>query len=388
MEKCDVCGKKTLLPEVFDGFNVCKVCFVKINGPFWKHSYKRYSDAEKNHQKALSNASKQNFPPDIISAIDMFFLNQMNGMVKCTCCKQLVNKLIDIENTSICEDCFSKINNSAWKEKEYLDNEQVETNRKQVLLIAQKNNFPMEIVNNINQYFDKKIQPGLICVVDGGVGQILKVYEDYCELITSNRFDLEEMSKRYGKALRHSKFSANSFTKNAAKAMAFGVLIPGGTIVQAGVRAAASAAVTIAADMFLSGKSKLNIVKGNIVINYTRFEFADYLPCGNGENDVGYIRFTHGQENLNNDIVFLFARNEKKAERAYEYIYSAVNSAQEAKMNNKEANVINNQTLVQNAQIVNNHSAADEIKKFKELLDMGIITQEEFNAKKKELLGL
>ncbi len=33
-------------------------------------------------------------------------------------------------------------------------------------------------------------------------------------------------------------------------------------------------------------------------------------------------------------------------------------------------------------------SAADEIKKFKELLDMGIITQEEFDAKKKQLLDL
>ena len=33
-------------------------------------------------------------------------------------------------------------------------------------------------------------------------------------------------------------------------------------------------------------------------------------------------------------------------------------------------------------------SAADEIKKFKELLDMGAITQEEFGAKKKQLLGL
>ena len=33
-------------------------------------------------------------------------------------------------------------------------------------------------------------------------------------------------------------------------------------------------------------------------------------------------------------------------------------------------------------------SAADEIKKFKELLDMGVLTQEEFDAKKKELLGL
>lgn len=33
-------------------------------------------------------------------------------------------------------------------------------------------------------------------------------------------------------------------------------------------------------------------------------------------------------------------------------------------------------------------SPADEIKKFKELLDIGVITQEEFNAKKKQLLGL
>ena len=33
-------------------------------------------------------------------------------------------------------------------------------------------------------------------------------------------------------------------------------------------------------------------------------------------------------------------------------------------------------------------STADELKKFKDLLDMGIITQEEFDAKKKQLLGL
>lgn len=35
-----------------------------------------------------------------------------------------------------------------------------------------------------------------------------------------------------------------------------------------------------------------------------------------------------------------------------------------------------------------NTSAVDEIKKYKELLDMGILTQEEFDAKKKQLLGL
>ena len=42
----------------------------------------------------------------------------------------------------------------------------------------------------------------------------------------------------------------------------------------------------------------------------------------------------------------------------------------------------------QNASATNTISAADELKKFKELLDMGAITQEEFDAKKKQLLGL
>lgn len=38
--------------------------------------------------------------------------------------------------------------------------------------------------------------------------------------------------------------------------------------------------------------------------------------------------------------------------------------------------------------IINQVSSADELKQYKELLDSGVITQEEFDAKKKQLLGL
>ena len=41
-----------------------------------------------------------------------------------------------------------------------------------------------------------------------------------------------------------------------------------------------------------------------------------------------------------------------------------------------------------NATVQASLSPAEELKKFKELLDMGIITQEEFDTKKKQLLGL
>lgn len=47
-----------------------------------------------------------------------------------------------------------------------------------------------------------------------------------------------------------------------------------------------------------------------------------------------------------------------------------------------------NEHNMEATQMVQQGSAADELKKFKELLDMGVITQEEFDAKKKQLLGL
>ena len=47
-----------------------------------------------------------------------------------------------------------------------------------------------------------------------------------------------------------------------------------------------------------------------------------------------------------------------------------------------------NQTVQQTVQQTIQTSNADELRKYKDLLDSGIITQEEFDAKKKQLLGL
>ena len=41
-----------------------------------------------------------------------------------------------------------------------------------------------------------------------------------------------------------------------------------------------------------------------------------------------------------------------------------------------------------NAETIKNISSANELAKYKEIMDQGIITQEEFDAKKKQLLGL
>lgn len=48
----------------------------------------------------------------------------------------------------------------------------------------------------------------------------------------------------------------------------------------------------------------------------------------------------------------------------------------------------NNSVSNSEINVIQQSSSADELKKFKELLDTGVITQEEFDAKKKQLLGL
>ena len=67
--------------------------------------------------------------------------------------------------------------------------------------------------------------------------------------------------------------------------------------------------------------------------------------------------------------------NKKAEDEILKQIKAFVEDAKE------RASANQGQTVIQQA------SAADELRKFKELLDMGIITQAEFDAKKKELLG-
>ena len=100
-------------------------------------------------------------------------------------------------------------------------------------------------------------------------------------------------------------------------------------------------------------------------------------------NENGFQKLLTFQTAGNNDSRGIWAgRNSqgfgrsqfKDAEKIKEYVEKQIAS----RSNSNQGQTIINQAA----------SAADEIKKFKELLDLGVITQEEFDAKKKQLLGL
>lgn len=96
---------------------------------------------------------------------------------------------------------------------------------------------------------------------------------------------------------------------------------------------------------------------------------------------VGFIQFSYaGSTELRGDIlqamhdenaVPVDSTNVPLAREIADYIYA-------------QKKMLKNTPITQ----VQSVSTADELKKFKELLDIGIITQEEFDAKKKQLLGL
>lgn len=82
---------------------------------------------------------------------------------------------------------------------------------------------------------------------------------------------------------------------------------------------------------------------------------------------------------MNNDNRFNFGKPTIKGAKALAIEMEKVNTYLQQQLRAVKTNP---------TQPTTTNSSADEIKKYKELLDSGIITQEEFDLKKKQLLGL
>lgn len=93
--------------------------------------------------------------------------------------------------------------------------------------------------------------------------------------------------------------------------------------------------------------------------------YIQFLIAGGIETD-GFLS-AYGNENT----VF-FLESSEKVEEILNYLNNNIGKIKTKKSEGREST----------------SNAADEIQKFKSLLDQGIITQQEFKAKKKQLLGL
>lgn len=96
--------------------------------------------------------------------------------------------------------------------------------------------------------------------------------------------------------------------------------------------------------------------------------FIEFYLDGHHDSKQGGGLFSGTQ---NENRFYFYKRDQKEMFKAYEYVQNKVNTV--------------NTVVVEKT---NTTSSADELRKYKQLLDEGIINDGEFQKKKKELLGL
>ena len=110
--------------------------------------------------------------------------------------------------------------------------------------------------------------------------------------------------------------------------------------------------------------------KDAIGVQYKPSSIADgYIQV---ETAAGGVSTSSSQYSGENSIQFSGKKSNEEAEIIAAYIKKKIEDIKNAPVGG----------------VVQQLSPAEELKKFKDLLDLGVITQEEFDAKKKELLGI
>lgn len=128
-------------------------------------------------------------------------------------------------------------------------------------------------------------------------------------------------------------------------------------------------------------KTLLGLIAGRAFSGSKEFYYCDLTTVQYKKATIlmnGFIQFEYpgannGTRNFNSENTFVIMKgltDIEEFEKAYQYIKDRI-AYYKQQRNNPTAAL----------------SPADELKKFKELLDSGIISQEEFDVKKKELLG-
>lgn len=297
-------------------------------------------------------------------------------MTICSACGNSVLIPNKVLGHTLCLKCAKALKVSTWKEKSFETNEEILNMKNDVLLSASSSGLAHNVLQSVSDYFDSQIEEGLLYRFDGDEEQIIKVYKDYCQIITSEDFDESDISKRYARSMKKGMSLESIFSDGAAvKTLAMG-LMSKKSLVKTGMSLASSMALNSAIDHYFPGNVEISVMPGIKRINYIDCEDIRFMKHDTDREDcIGAIKFilpSSGEYN------FFYSYNNSSAKKVCTIINELVG---EAKLDQQV-------TERTKSNLVGASTVADEIKKFKELLDMEVITQEEFDSKKKQLLNL
>ena len=376
MKICSVCSKSSMFPEIFGEHTFCKICSFKLNF-FWKEvQFKNREEVETQKMRALDKAKTLNCSDELIQAIERFFRNELEKMNFCEECGIAVSQLNKVGDICLCNRCSKKIDYEKWCENEYVSNEEVEKTREKILKKATKHHFSSSLLNRINVHFDNRIDENLIGGVSGFDGQKLKVYKSYCVLITPQTFDKEDVAEVYREMMQISGRRKKEDEEEVNVLSLASNFLKGG-ILKTGAKFALSMMSDSSqkhTNQTVNANKDIHIVYGEYTINYDECNVVDFQgTVKEGENYLGYMRF---KKDNGEEAMFFFEDGEQEKRNLCGEINELIGKARLESRSTQQKKTRHPE------------SVADELIKFKSLLDMGAITKEEFDAKKKELLDL
>lgn len=306
---------------------------------------------------------------------------------------------------ALCKICALKLLMPSWVNKEYSSNLEVEEQKERVLNLARRNHYPLAVVSKLTVYFENKKINGLVKILKGQEGQDLTVCEDYCILQTKSDFDYVSAERAYNKILsgeRGGDSSLDELGEIMRSPVASGIIsgIMRGSLTKGIIggigRGVAEGLIT---QDKKTEKRLLSVYTGERVIKYSEYDIVQcFEPVG--QESYGFVIFQKSAwvTDPSKNIVFFFGNNSDlkcEVNQLCEFIQKRINEIREAsereELRKQEYEAAKREQQAEREQQERRLSAeavTDAILKYKQLLDMGAITEEEFSAKKKQLLGI
>lgn len=376
MKQCCACNKNSFFPEMLGDIVLCKKCLIKIDGLMWKYrDFEKGEDFDKYRYKAITLANKNQFPASVIDGINAYFDQQQSKLKECVACGKRRLKTTTANDFVFCEECFSDIA-ECWKRKKYFNREELYDERDKVLKIAKEKNFPKEFIEQISPYFEAKVEKNWISTLDGNKGQTIEFYNDYLTIKTNKNFNEEEMQAQFNKL--NSKININSEDLKSFKTIGKELI---SDVIPIPRAFKSMKILDMAGDKMIKHLddhktvSIKNYVKVGLRKVYYKDCFNTNLLFRNEDGiTVGALLIITSNANVP-DLLFFFDKSKiNKIKKIRKILEEEMEKTEQKVDNDKKA--------------AGNQHFAKQIRELKGLLDDGIITQEEFDAKKKQLLDL
>jgi hypothetical protein len=280
--------------------------------------------------------------------------------------------------------------------------------KKEAIQKASDNKMSDAVIGKISDFFDEYINAGFVTTINGRAGQTLKVFAYNCIITTKNDSKKSELENMLNQFIKNDDFFSTDDKQKIVKGLM------SGRLVQTGIGVAMSASINQQekerersknADRLITvGERRIflrdlscvdtfsqpNTANGYLKLVPKDVDSNDFYACDyfffNNSIPFESKKIKQRIDSIKNYLNDRIATIESEAQMALEreaQVKAEQQAALQAEEMKKMVEKIAQETIPQNKPDV-----FDEVRKFKQLWDEGIITEDEFATKKKELLGL